>query len=60
MKVIKELNIRICHMDSDVGRRPASYPLDLRVTLRQVEKGLSLGISGTGDNGSRNLHLEKV
>ena len=46
MEVIKELNIRICHMVSDVGRRPASYPLDLRVTLRQVEKGLSLGISG--------------
>lgn len=46
MKFVKELNVRICHMVSDVGRRPASYPLDLRITLRQVEKGLSLSISG--------------
>ena len=46
MKVVRELNVRVCHMTNDVGRRTASYPLDLRITLYQVEKGPALAISG--------------
>ena len=58
MQVVKELNVRICHMTNDVGRRAALYPLDLRITLYQVEKGPALAISGNWCGMAGQIHAD--